>query len=125
MSVDFKIDTMTGDMDISGGKLVEETGLAEVVQRVRTRLQKQLGEWRYNMASGVPWLPTATQAGILGSKNAVEQARAIITGVVLASDGVTGIASQNVSFDTVTRTFRMQIEITTIFGTAPLTINGD
>ena len=107
------------------GTIVEETGLGEVVQRVRIRLQKQLGEWRYNMESGVPWLPTATQAGILGSKNATEAAKSIISSVALATDGVTGVQIPYFAFNTTTRGYTLQMSLTTIYGTAPLTITGD
>ena len=126
MSVDFQVSILTGDMTVSAsGKLGEATGLTEIVQRVRIRLQKQLGEWRYNMASGIPWLPTATQAGILGSKNATEAAKSIISSVALATDGVTGVQIPYFAFNTTTRVYTLQMSLTTIYGAAPLTITGE
>ena len=122
MSVDLTISGLTGDFTIVNGKLSEITGVLEVRQRILTRVQKQLGEWRYNMASGVPWSNTATQAGILGSKNSTDQVRSIIAGVVSATDGVTGVKVLQVTFDTPSRGFNIQMEVATIYGTTTLSL---
>lgn len=119
---DYKIDELTGDMIITGGKVVEETDLYEVRQRVRTRLNKQLGEWRYNLASGIPWMPYGGEEGILGSKGQLDRARALISDTVSATDGVTGLNMVDVRFDTATRNFIISLDIATAYGNATIII---
>ena len=48
--------------DLTGGIV---TGDDEVIQRIRTRLFRELGEWFLNTASGLPWYQDGK--GILGS----------------------------------------------------------
>ena len=123
MSLDFKVDPALGDMVISpAGAVLEATGIAEVRQRIKIRVQKQLGEWRYNLASGVPWMTTDTQAGILGSKNAEQTARGIIAGVVENTVDVSGINSMTMAFDTTNRVFNVSMEVATIYGIVTLSL---
>ena len=122
MSVDYKIDDLSGDMVISGGTLAEETGLYEVRQRVRTRVNKQLGEWRYNLASGIPWMPYNGEEGILGSKGQLDRARALISDTVSDTDGVTALNVVSVVFDTATRNFIISLDIATVYGNATIII---
>jgi hypothetical protein len=122
MSVDFKLDQY-GDILIQDGAIATITGLLEVRQRVRIRVEKQLGEWRYNTGSGIPWFTYGDVSGILGSKNK-SVATARIVEVVAATDGVTGVKVVQSRFDTVTRELVVQLEITTIYGVTTETFGG-
>jgi hypothetical protein len=120
--VDFAIGALTGDLAIYHGRLSEATGKDEIVQRVRTRLSKQLGEWRYNLASGVPWMDYGGTEGILGSRSSTGRANVILQDVVRNTDGVTGMRVIQSRFDSVSRNFTAQMEVETIYGTATITI---
>ena len=123
MSADLKIDVLTGDFSVSSsGKLNEVTGINEVIQRVRTRLSKQLGEWKFNLASGIPWLYSETTDGILGSSNGRDIAQVYIQETVLATDGVTALNSINSTVNTASRSVTFQLDIETVFGNAVISI---
>ena len=122
MSVDFKLDQY-GDLAISSGSISQITGLFEVRQRVRIRVEKQLGEWRYNTGSGIPWFTFGDVNGILGSKNK-SVATAKIVEVVSSTDGVTGVKVVQSRFDTVTRELVVQLEISTVYGVTTDTFGG-
>jgi hypothetical protein len=122
MSVDLKLDQY-GDLAISSGSISQITGLFEVRQRVRIRVEKQLGEWRYNTGSGIPWFTFGDVNGILGSKNK-SVATAKIVEVVSGTDGVTGVKVVQSRFDTVTRELVVQIEISTVYGVTTDTFGG-
>ena len=62
MAWDLRIDPMTGDL-ITG--IV--TGSEEVLQRLVTRLRRELGEWFLATNAGLPWYQEGR--GLLGSKN--------------------------------------------------------
>jgi hypothetical protein len=122
MSVDFKLDQY-GDLAISSGSISQITGLFEVRQRVRIRVEKQLGEWRYNTGSGIPWFTFGDVNGILGSKNK-SVATAKIVEVVSGTDGVTSVKVVQSRFDTVTRELVVQLEISTVYGVTTDTFGG-
>jgi hypothetical protein len=122
VSVDFKLDQY-GDLAISSGSINQITGLFEVRQRVRIRVEKQLGEWRYNTGSGIPWFTFGDVNGILGSKNK-SVATAKIVEVVANTDGVTGVKVVQSRFDTVTRELVVQLEISTVYGVTTDTFGG-
>lgn len=67
-------------------------------------------------------MATDEEAGILGSKNSQTRARAIIAGVIEATDGVTGIAQMSASLDTASRTFNVTAEVATIYGIVTLSL---
>lgn len=121
--VDLKINhLLDGDLVIRHGKLQETTGVDEIAQRLRLRVAKQLGEWRYNQASGVPWADYEGTTGILGSRNGTQRARSLIESVVLATDGVKSVKTLQVRFDTVTRAYALQLEVETTYGSATILI---
>jgi len=123
MSLDFKVSPTNGDMVITTAGLIEEsTGVDEVVQRVRIRLNKQLGEWKFNIDSGIPWMPTDTSDGILGSRNSEKSASQYIANVASQTEGVTSVNVVDFRFDTVSREFIMQLELATIYGSAIIVI---
>jgi len=123
MSLDFKIDYTTGDMVVNADGTVEEaTGKDEVVQRIRTRIAKQVGEWRYNLASGISWMDNDITDGILGLRNAEGIARQYIVNETKETDGVTAVNVVQVRFDTATRNLTIQLSVDTVFGNAIITI---
>ncbi len=61
MSWDFKLNPGTRDL-VPG--LV--SGADEIVQRLETRLRRELGEWFLNTSAGLPWYQEGR--GMLGSK---------------------------------------------------------
>lgn len=123
MSLDFTISTVTNDMIINAdGSISEATSKDEVVQRVRTRINKQYREWRYNLASGIPWLETDVSDGLLGSRNATDTVRQFVIKTATETDGVTAVNVVQVRFDTVTRDYTIQLNVDTIYGNATITI---
>ena len=80
--------------DLTGGIV---TGDDEVIQRIRTRLFRELGEWFLNTASGLPWYQDGK--GILGSplrdKGAVDL---FIRKQALGTEGVSRILKLNSLF---------------------------
>lgn len=62
MAYDFRIDPVTNDISAE-----YVSGSDEVLQRIRTRLRREYGEWFLNTTEGIPWIGT-NGSGILGSK---------------------------------------------------------
>lgn len=123
MSVDFKIDYTSGDMVINAdGSIEEATNKDEVVQRIRTRIQKQYREWRYNLDSGIPWQATDVSDGLLGSRNASAIVRQFVVNTAIETDGVTGVNVVQVRFDTATREYTIQLNVDTVYGNATITL---
>jgi hypothetical protein len=61
MSFDLRLDPVTRDL-----KPGIVTGSDEIVQRLVTRLKRELGEWFLAASAGIPWYQDGR--GILGSK---------------------------------------------------------
>ena len=62
MAWDLKLDPATRDLAFG---IV--TGPEEVLQRLVTRLNRELGEWFLNTSAGLPWYQSGE--GLLGSRN--------------------------------------------------------
>lgn len=62
MAWDLRLNPLT--WDLTSGIV---TGQAEIVQRLVTRLRRELGEWFLNTDAGLPWYQDGQ--GLLGSKN--------------------------------------------------------
>lgn len=62
MAWDLRLDSQTRDL-VSG----YSTGIEEVLQRVVTRLNRELGEWFLEVSAGLPWYQQGD--GLLGSRN--------------------------------------------------------
>jgi hypothetical protein len=86
-----------------------------VAQSVLTRLKLWQGQWFLDVTEGTPWLQS-----ILGktTKQAYDLA---IRARVLATNGVTGIASYSSTLNTVTRALTVTMTIDTQFGQAVMT----
>lgn len=53
--MDFKLDPLTWDLDMSTGEVEAVSGGAAICQHVRIRYQFFLGEWFLDTRLGVPW----------------------------------------------------------------------
>jgi hypothetical protein len=86
-----------------------------VAQSVLTRLKLWQGQWFLDLTEGTPWLQR-----ILG-KTSKQAADLAIRARVLATNGVTGIASYSSTLNTVTRALSVTMTIDTQFGQATIT----
>lgn len=94
--------------DLSGSIV---TGDSEVLQRVRTRLNRELGEWFLATQSGIPWYGTNGN-GLLGSSLAnQEYIDLTIRKHILATEGVARIMSLASSLVLGSRTYRLQLKL--------------
>ena len=93
--------------DLTGGIV---TGDDEVIQRIRTRLFRELGEWFLNTASGLPWYQDGK--GILGSplrdKGAVDL---FIRKQALGTEGVSRILKLNSLFAAGQREYSIYMQV--------------
>lgn len=89
MTWDLALGTHTHDL--TGGIV---TGNDEVIQRLKIRLWRNLGEWFLALQAGMPWYHMGSQGtcGILGSKG-VSAAELRIRREVLETDGILRIIS--------------------------------
>lgn len=55
---DLRLDTLTGDLDISSGGLSLIRGVEQSAQNLRTALTINLGEWFVDVLSGIPYINT-------------------------------------------------------------------
>ena len=93
MAYDFAISTLTNDISISKGKVALVNGNAEIVQRIKTRLQWLTGEWFLDTTKGLPWMQE-----ILGDKN-TNNAVMLIRDQITGTSGVDRVSTINVRFD--------------------------
>jgi len=127
MSWDFKLDP--GTRDLVPGIIA---GPEEIVQRLITRLKRELGEWFLNTAAGLPWYGDKGGReyggrGILGSKAHTKRAvDLLIRREALGTDGVERIIKLNTLFPARTRTYTMYMEVfITGAGAMPLSFEGE
>lgn len=93
MAYDFKIDPQTNDL--ASGYV---TGTDEVLQRVRTRLRREYGEWFLNTEEGIPWVGENGN-GILGSKyKRRDEVLLLIRRCITNTEGVKRIIKLNTTY---------------------------
>ena len=103
---------MAWDLEFKNGDLTGgiATGDDEVIQRIRTRLFRELGEWFLNTASGLPWYQEGK--GILGSplrdKGAVDL---FIRKQTLGTEGVSRILKLNSLFAAGQREYSIYMQV--------------
>jgi len=113
MSIDFLVDSLTGDIRSGAGDVMLVDSGAEVAQRVRTRLRRNFTEWFLNTNAGMPW-----NSGILGSRDrAAVELR--IQQEISSTDGVSSVVQFATAFNYQTRTLSVSATITTIYGGPP------
>lgn len=104
MSWDWKLDPITRDLTTSF-----ITSNDEVIQRVITRLKRELGEWFLDTDAGLPWYQNGT--GILGSRRYTEGfVKLLIRREVMKTEGVSRVLSVNTVFLGATRNYNIRIE---------------
>lgn len=117
------------------------TGTDEIVQRLITRLQRELGEWFLNTGAGLPWygdtggrirdrrarLASTGSQGILGSKTHTRRAvDLLIRREALGTKGVERVLKLNTLYSADTRTYSTYMEVfITGAGVVSLTLNAD
>lgn len=105
MAWDFKLNS--GTRDLMPGII---SGPDEVVQRLVTRLKRELGEWFLATQAGLPWYREGR--GILGSKQPMKrEVDLLIRRETLGTDGVERIIKLNTLFPASTRTYSLHMEL--------------
>lgn len=93
--------------DLTGGIV---TGDDEVIQRIRTRLFRELGEWFLNTASGLPWYQDGK--GILGAtlrdKSTVDL---LIRKRIMETEGGVRVVKLNTLFSIGSRTYSIYMQV--------------
>lgn len=123
MSLDLKLDPLTRDL-VPG--IV--TGADEILQRLVTRLKRELGEWFLNTDAGLPWYQQGR--GMLGAIPGAggQNKRAVdlrIRREVLGTDGVQRILKLNTVYSASSRAYSIYLEVIVEGGeTRTLTIEG-
>ena len=120
MTWDLKLNP--GTRDLMPGII---TGPEEIVQRLLTRLKRELGEWFLNTSAGLPWFQQGN--GILGSKAHTKRTvDLLIRRETLGTDGVERIIKLNTLFPAGGRTYTIYMEVfITGAGVLPLSFDGE
>jgi hypothetical protein len=90
--------TDAGDLEVSEGQLVIVTGKDSLAQSIGQRLKTSLGEWRYDLSNGVPYIQR-----LAGRTRDDSLIRAILSEVILETPGVVRIVRLELDLDPVTR----------------------
>ena len=114
--IDLAFDNLTNDLVITGGKITQVSGAAEVAQRVKLHLKRLLGEWFLNTTMGMAWYQS-----LLGGKN-VNAVKLAVRNEMNNVYGVSQISEISIDFDRATRTVSLSATFTTIFATEAETI---
>ncbi len=95
--IDFKLDALTGDLDLSGGDMNLATQDETVLQLIATRFRFQRGEWFLNTLVGTPIFG---EGGIFGAgRGELETVRAICMQVIEGTPGIERVTSLNMDLD--------------------------
>lgn len=105
--IDIGIDPITNDIMSIDGKVGIVNGSDEVVQRVKTRLRRILGEWFLNINAGIPYF----NGDMLGGKN-TQYVLMIINAEILKTDGVQEVTDISISYNKDTRKATVFAKIT-------------
>jgi hypothetical protein len=115
----FLLDAATGDFDLSTGTIVLTTDKAtEYRQKMQARLSAFQGEWRYDLASGLPWYEK-----ILIKNPKLADVREILKRAILSVPGTVSVTFTSFNFDAGTRTLSIAFRTTTDFQSTPINFN--
>ena len=98
-------------------------GLEAVVQGIKVRLRRVRGEWFLDRDGGVPYIATdivPESEALLGQKFNATKARAAIRDEILKAPGVVELLALAASFESATRTLRIEFRVRTGFGDSDL-----
>lgn len=104
--LDFKLNNITGDIDLSTGDLQLQGGIRCIAQLIGTRFRFQRGEWFLDTRVGAPIFD-----GILGSdRGQLDTIRAILNQILIETPGVTEVVSLEFQLGT-DRALRVQWQV--------------
>lgn len=106
MSWDLQLNHETRDL-VSG----YSTGDDEIIQRLVTRLNRELGEWFLNINAGIPWYQRGE--GLLGGRNK-NRMDTLIRKETRDTDGVARILTMNTTY--FGRTYSIYMELLLVQG---------
>lgn len=95
------------------------TGVDEIIQRLVTRLNRELGEWFLNTSAGLPWYQDGS--GLLGSRDK-QNLNLLIRRETLQTAGINRIVKFNSIFNTTTRQFTVHMYLVTEQGVVNFTL---
>lgn len=109
---DFRMDPITGDLDITDGDAVLITGVDAIAQDLTRRLRAFLGEWFADPEGvGVPYLQE-----VLGKGRSLAAIRQVFRDQILGTPGVLSIETMDLDFDEPTRVLTVTFQGTTTDG---------
>ncbi len=94
-------------------------GVDEIIQRLVTRLNRELGEWFLNTSAGLPWYQDGN--GLLGSRDK-QNLNLLIRRETLQTAGINRIVKFNSIFNTTTRQFTIYMYLVTEQGVVNFTL---
>lgn len=103
MTWDLKLNPNTRDLTAG-----ITSGVEEVMQRLITRLNRELGEWYLNTAVGLPWYQEGN--GLLGSKSQ-NTLVLLVRRETLGTQGINRIVTLNARFNAATRALSLYMEL--------------
>jgi hypothetical protein len=96
--MDVKLDTVSGDIDLSTGDVMLVDGADAIIQHLHIRLRFFLGEWFLDTRLGVPYFQK-----LLGHRIDNALIQSIFRKAVLGTPGVKAVRSLSVDFENDTR----------------------
>lgn len=122
-NLDFLLDPLTGDLDLTGGRLNFARGLAGVAQLARIRVGTIRGELFWNTAFGLPLIANrfvTSREALLGQKFDKAKATKAYYDLLIGTPGVTGVILLDIAFDTKIRKLKIKWQLRTQFGDTPV-----
>lgn len=113
MSWDLKLNA---NRDLTSGIV---TGAEEIMQRLVTRLRRELGEWVLNVTAGLPWYQNG--AGLLGSKDK-KTLDLLVRKETLGTAGVNRIVSYSAIYASANRQYTIYMTLVTEEGNFNFTL---
>ena len=104
--VDIGINPITNDLFSEDGKVGFVDANDEVVQRVKTRLRRILGEWFLQTTAGIPYF----NGDMLGGKNR-QYVLLVIKAEILNTIGVQDILALGITYNSETRKATVDVTI--------------
>lgn len=96
--IDIGINSSTNDILSIDGKVGILDDADEVIQRVRTRLRRVLGEWFLQINAGLPYF----NGDMLGGKN-TQYVMMVVKAEILNTTGVQDVTSISIDYNNTTR----------------------